>query len=142
MIATSITTPRRDPEQSRTDFVESRHKSRHYVAINSWMPVPPPSSRQDSPRMSISESTVEDAALAWLAWLAYLGYSVLHGPDIAPGEPAGERSDPGFRDVILAGRFHQALVRLNPDLPHDPLEDAYRKLTHTDAPGHNEEVRV
>jgi small subunit ribosomal protein S9 len=41
---------------------------------------------------------------------------VLHGPDIAAGEPAAERSDPGYRDVVLEGRLRQALARLNPDL--------------------------
>ena len=78
-----------------------------------------------------AESVVEDAALAWLE---ALGYSVLHGPDIAAGEPGAERSDPNYRDVVLDGRLHQALVRLNPDLPHEALEDASRKLMRNDAP--------
>ena len=34
---------------------------------------------------TFTESIVEDAALAWLE---ALGYTVLHGPDIAAGEPA------------------------------------------------------
>jgi len=34
-------------------------------------------------------------------WLASLGYAVLHGPDIAAGESAAERSDPNYRDVLL-----------------------------------------
>ena len=78
-----------------------------------------------------TESVVEDAALEWLKGL---GYAVLHGPDIAAGEPAAERTDPNFRDVILEGRLRQAFVRLNPTLPPEALEDAYRKLTRTDAP--------
>jgi type I restriction enzyme, R subunit len=77
------------------------------------------------------ESVVEDAALAWLE---ALGYSVLHGPDIAAGEPGAERSDPNYRDVLLERRMRQALVRLNPDLPPEAVEDAYRKLTRMDAP--------
>ena len=81
--------------------------------------------------MSFTESIVEDAALAWLAGL---GYAVLHGPDIAVGMPGAERSDPNYRDVVLEGRLRQALVRLNPDLPAEALEDAFRKLTRTDAP--------
>ena len=40
-----------------------------------------------------AESIVEDAALAWLE---ALGYGVLHGPDIANGEPASERGDPNY----------------------------------------------
>lgn len=80
---------------------------------------------------AFTESVVEDAALAWLE---ALGYTVLHGPDIAAGEPRAERSDPNYRDVILEGRMRQALVRLNPDLPHEALEDAFRKFTRVDAP--------
>lgn len=78
-----------------------------------------------------AESVVEDAALAWLE---ALGYAVLHGPDIAASEPGAERSDPNYRDVLLGRRLRQALVALNPDLPPDALEDAYRKLTRVDAP--------
>ena len=75
---------------------------------------------------SFTESVVEDATLAWLE---SLGYAVLHGPDIAVGMPAAERSDPNYRDVVLDSRLRQALARLNPDLPTEALEDAYRKLT-------------
>jgi type I site-specific restriction-modification system R (restriction) subunit len=78
-----------------------------------------------------AESVVEQAALAWLE---ALGYAVLHGPDIAAGEPGAERSDPNYRDVLLEGRLRQALVRLNPDLPHEALKEAFRKLTRVDAP--------
>jgi len=80
---------------------------------------------------SFAESVVEDAALAWLE---ALGYAVLHGPDMAVGMPGAERGDPNYRDVVLEGRLRQALVRLNPDLPAEAIEDAYRKLTRTDAP--------
>ena len=83
------------------------------------------------PSTSFTESIVEEAALAWLE---ELGYQVLHGPDIAFDAPDAERSDPNYRDVILEGRLRQALVRLNPGLPSDALEDAYRKLTRLDAP--------
>jgi len=80
---------------------------------------------------SFTESVVEDAALAWLE---ALGYSVLHGPEIAAGEPGAERSDPNYRDVVLERRLRQALVSLNPDLPAEALDDAFRKLTRADAP--------
>ncbi len=80
---------------------------------------------------SFTESIVEDATLAWLE---ELGYVVLHGPDIAAGEPAAERIDPNYRDVILEGCLRQALAQLNPKLPPEALEEAYRKLTRTDAP--------
>ncbi len=82
-------------------------------------------------RHSFAESEVEEAALEWLR---ELDYSVLHGPEIAFGEPGGERIDPGYRDVVLEGRLRQALAKLNPQLPAEALEDAFRKLTRAEAP--------
>ncbi len=89
--------------------------------------------------MTFTESVVEDATLAWLE---SLGYAVLHGPDIAVGMLGAERSDPNYRDVILENRLHQALVILNPDLPAEALEDAFRKLTRVDAPSLVERNRI
>src|SRR5687768_14330493 len=88
---------------------------------------------------AFTESVVEDAALDWLE---ALGYTVLHGPGMAAGEPAAERSDPNYRDVMLERRIRQALIRLNPDLPADALEDAWRKLTRMDAPSLVEKNRA
>jgi type I restriction enzyme, R subunit len=78
-----------------------------------------------------TESVVEESALAWLE---ALGYAILHGPDIAVGSSGAERSDPQYRDVVLAWRLRQALGRLNPGLPPEALEDAFRKLLRSDAP--------
>ncbi len=78
---------------------------------------------------SFTESIVEEAALAWLE---ALGYVVLHGPEIAAGEPGAERGDPNYRDVVLERRLRQALARLNTELPPDALQDAYRKLTRVE----------
>ena len=74
--------------------------------------------------VTISESTVESAALSWLA---DSGWRTAHGPDIAPGTPDAERVDYG--DVVLAQRLRDAIARLNPDLPADALDDAFGKLT-------------
>ena len=71
-----------------------------------------------------TESVVEDAALAWLE---SLGYAVKHGPETAPGELFAERGDYG--QVILAIRLREALVRLNPSLPGEAIDDAFRKIT-------------
>jgi type I restriction enzyme R subunit len=88
---------------------------------------------------SFTESAVEEAALAWLE---ALGYAVLHGPEIAAGAPAAERGDPGYRDVILEKRLRAALARLNPGLPPEALEDAWRKLTRSEAPSLVEQNRA
>ncbi len=80
---------------------------------------------------TFSESVVEEAALAWLEDLTY---EVLAGPAIAAVEPTAERSDPNYRDVILERRLCEALAQLNPDLPPEALDDAFRKLARIDAP--------
>jgi type I restriction enzyme R subunit len=72
----------------------------------------------------VTESVVEQAALAWLE---SVGWQVAHGPDIAPDVPLAERTDYG--EVVLAQRLRDALSRLNPTLPAEALEDAFRKLT-------------
>lgn len=76
-----------------------------------------------------TESTIEQAALAWLE---SQGYTILHGPDIAPGELMAERDDYG--QVVLAGRVRHALQSLNPHVPAGALDEAFRKLTRPDAP--------
>ena len=73
--------------------------------------------------MKFTESEVEAAALEWLE---SLGWSVAHGPDIAPDTPGAERADYG--EAVLERRLHDALVRLNPELPDTALNDAFRKL--------------
>ena len=73
---------------------------------------------------SLTEADVEQAALAWLSGL---GWGVAHGPDIAPDAPGAERTDYG--QVILAGRLRDALALLNPGLPAEALDDAFRRLT-------------
>ena len=72
----------------------------------------------------LTESTVEAAALGWLE---AAGWRITHGQDIAPDTPRAERTDYG--EVVLAQRLRDALARLNPGLPAEALEDAFRKLT-------------
>src|SRR5438552_9483362 len=72
----------------------------------------------------VTESVVEEAALAWLE---SIGWRVVHGPDVAPDMPAAERGDYG--EVVLSQRLRDALARLNPALPADALETAFRRLT-------------
>ena len=73
--------------------------------------------------ITITESTVEDAALAWLQGI---GWTVFPGSDIAPGTAGAERDDYG--KAVLERRLRDALVQLNPSLPTDALDDALRRL--------------
>jgi type I restriction enzyme R subunit len=74
--------------------------------------------------LSFTESVVEKAALGWLV---NVGWRIAHGPGIAPDMPAAERRDYG--EMVLAQRLRDALARLNPALPDDALEEAFRRLT-------------
>jgi type I restriction enzyme R subunit len=76
-----------------------------------------------------TESTIEEAALDWLE---SLGYTIVFGNDIAPEEPAAERENYG--EVVLAGRLKAALERINPNIPPEALEDAFRKITRPSSP--------
>jgi type I restriction enzyme, R subunit len=86
---------------------------------------------------AFTESVVEEAALAWLE---SLGYAVKHGPEIAPGELWAERQD--FGQVVLEDRLRQALGRLNPILPPEAVEDAFRRLTRPEGGTHETRNRA
>ena len=78
---------------------------------------------------TISEFTVETATLGWLETL---GWDVAHGPDIAPYTVGSERDDYG--EVVLHRRLRENLAILNPDLPFEALEDAFRRVTRSVGP--------
>ena len=72
---------------------------------------------------------MEEAALDWL-W--ELGYTVVSGSEVLPGEHSALRNT--YSDVVLAGGLRSALVRLNPKLPAEAINDAFRKITHHEGP--------
>jgi type I restriction enzyme R subunit len=78
------------------------------------------------------ESDVEEAALAWLE---SLGWGVKHGPDISPDGDTltmalSQRERESYSEVVLSQRLRDALALLNPELPAEALEDAFRKITN------------
>jgi len=74
-----------------------------------------------------TESTIEEAVLEWVEGLTY---SVLHGPEIAPGEPASERDS--FADVLLAGRLRDAIERINSQIPAEARDEAFRRVVRSE----------
>ena len=77
---------------------------------------------------SLSESVVEQAALEWFR---ALGYDVVGGPDMPPGQNALRES---YADPIFPSVVRSALAHLNPRLPEEALDDAFRKLTRPEGP--------
>jgi len=76
-----------------------------------------------------TESTIEQAALAWLE---SLGWQVVFGPSIAPEEPGAERLS--YEQALLAARLREALQRLNPSASEEALEEAFHRATRPDHP--------
>ncbi len=85
---------------------------------------------------AVSETEVEDIALAWFR---ELGYTVLHGPDIGPEGATPERGS--HSEVLLDGRLRKALAALNPNLPAETQEEVLQKLRQSETPALVEENR-
>ena len=77
---------------------------------------------------AFTESVVEQAALDWFR---ALGYDVIGGPDMPPGPHALRES---YADTMFPSVVRGALARLNPNLPAEALDDAFRKLTRPEGP--------
>ena len=68
----------------------------------------------------ISESDLEEL---FLDLLSKTGYSVKFGPDISPGGPNRERE---YSEVVLRDRLIHRLQIINPEIPQEAINDAYR----------------
>jgi hypothetical protein len=86
---------------------------------------------------AVAESDVEELALLHFA---QLGYECLHGPEIAPEEPASERAT--YADVVLRGRLEESLHRLNPEVPPAAVAEALRRVLVPDSPSLLQNVHV
>jgi type I restriction enzyme R subunit len=87
--------------------------------------------------MSLNEALVEQAVLDWFT---HLGYTVLYGPNIAPGEAEAERAS--YSDVVLQDRLRAAIARLNPHIPDETVEEVLRKVVLADNPNLIEQNRT
>ena len=83
----------------------------------------------DSACRPLDEAQVEIVAVDYFR---ELGYEYVHGPQIAPDGETPERADYG--QVVLLRRLRDALVRINPDVPDEAIEEAIRQVTRTDSP--------
>lgn len=70
----------------------------------------------------LSESLTEKMALGWFREMDYL---VIGGADMPPGVNSLRET---YKDVLFPTTLHGALIRLNPELPPEAIDDAERKL--------------
>ena len=75
------------------------------------------------------ESHLEEATLEWFE---ELGFEIVFAPDIAPEGEYPERED--YSEVLLSERLKEALIRINPKLPSDAIEDAFRQIIIPQSP--------
>ncbi len=73
----------------------------------------------------ITENEIEQIALDILN--EDLGYTVLYGPDIAEGDTK-ERD---YNEVVLQQRLKNAIEKINPDIPTEAKEEAFKKALRT-----------
>lgn len=71
----------------------------------------------------LSEASVEQFAIDLLK---EVGYAYVYGPDIAPDSDQPERES--YEDVLLLKRLKESLLRINPTLPKDSIEDAIKQI--------------
>jgi type I restriction enzyme R subunit len=75
------------------------------------------------------ESHLEQAAMEWFE---ELNYETMNASFIAPDGDYPERMD--YSDVLLEVRLREALKNLNPHLPADALEEAFRAVSIPQSP--------
>jgi len=83
------------------------------------------------------EQVVEDAAIEWLK---EIGYAYSHGgflPRMADGA-----IDDHYGQVFLEPQLREALAAINPSIPSEALDDAFRKATRSAAPELIEDNRL
>ena len=78
---------------------------------------------------NFNESELEQVVLECFQELYY---DIQNGPEISPGGAYPERDD--YDQVILQDRLMNALRRINPKMPTEALEDAYRQVVIAKSP--------
>jgi type I restriction enzyme, R subunit len=86
---------------------------------------------------NFNEDIVEQAALEWLQ---ELGYSYIYGSTLPRINPLTGAED--YSQVVLEDELRSALARINPKIPNEALDDAFRKATRSAAPEMIEDNRL
>ena len=79
--------------------------------------------------MNNNNYTEDNLENATLEWLRELGYKTAFGPDIAFDGTTPERTQKAnYSDVILESRLRESLIKINPDIPAEAIQDALDKV--------------
>lgn len=73
--------------------------------------------------MKYVESTLEEATLEWFK---ELGYQIIYGSDVDPFSGSPERKS--LKDVVLESRLKDAIDKVNPRIPEEAKEEAFKKV--------------
>ncbi len=84
----------------------------------------------------LSEAALEEALLGQLRGL---GYRVEYGEEIGPDSHRPERES--YDEVVLKKRLEAAISRLNPKIPLEAQQDAFRRVMQSERPSLLEENR-
>ena len=77
----------------------------------------------------ITENTIEEFAIKILE---HLGYEFVYAPDIAPDTPKSERAT--YEEVLLVERLEEAILRINPGIPHETQTEAIKEVQRINSP--------
>ena len=76
--------------------------------------------------------TEEQVELQSIEWFKELGYQYKDGYEIAPEGVNPERDD--FKQVIFKERLKSALIRINPDIPNQTINNSIPEIINPDIP--------
>ena len=77
--------------------------------------------------------TEEQVELQSIDWFKELGYQYKDGYEIAPEGVNPERNN--FRQVVLEDRLRSALIRINPDIPNETINNSIPQILNPNIPG-------
>jgi len=77
----------------------------------------------------ITENLIEEFCIELLE---KQGFQYIYAPDIAPDGDSPDRD--GYDDVILGNRLMEAIVRINPSVPHDSQQEALKEIRRINSP--------
>nr|NQU94455.1 type I restriction endonuclease subunit R [Bacteroidota bacterium] len=77
----------------------------------------------------ITENTIEEFAIELLE---RLGYQYIYAPEIAPDGSKPERAN--YEEVLLSDRLRDSIKRINPKVPIDSQEEAFKEIYRINSP--------